>query len=339
MSEDDSPMSQLISEDRIEKIQKDCLQVLDALNAIILGQEQLCQLVFVGLLARGHVLLEGMPGLGKTELVKALSALVGLDSSRIQFTPDLLPSDITGTRILQEEAGGQRSMQFQQGPLFSQIVLADEINRASPKTQSALLQAMQEHTVTVFDQTFPLPQPFFVLATQNPVEQDGTYPLPEAQLDRFAIKITVTGISTDTLTQLLIERPQGRSEKPDAIWNQEQMETVLDTVRDIALPEAVAAYIARIVNATRPELDDCSAYVKQHVRWGASPRAGLALSNGARALALLHGRPSVGFEDVKQLVAPVLRHRLIMSYEASLSGVDSDQVVQHLLTETPELQS
>ncbi len=332
-------MTQLLSEEHIERVQKDCQNVLDALNNIILGQEHLCKLVLVGLLAKGHVLLEGMPGLGKTELIKALSALIGLDNSRIQFTPDLLPADITGTRILQEDDDGKRSMQFQTGPLFSQMVLADEINRASPKTQSALLQAMQEHHVTVFDQTYALPQPFFVLATQNPVEQDGTYPLPEAQLDRFAIKITVMGISTDTLTSLLISRPQGRPEMPTAIWNTEQVQHVLDSVKQIALPEAVASYIARLVNGTRPELESSSEFIKQHVRWGASPRAGLALCNTARALALINGKPAVGFEDVKALAAAVLRHRLILSYEANLSGIDSDKVVHHLLTEIPELNS
>ena len=329
-------MSQLISEQRIESMQAECKNVLDALNSIILGQERLCTLVLVGLLARGHILLEGLPGLGKTELVKALSALVGLDHSRIQFTPDLLPADITGTRILQEK-DGERQMQFQKGPLFSQIVLADEINRASPKTQSALLQAMQEHTVTVFDQTYSLPQPFFVLATQNPVEQDGTYPLPEAQLDRFAIKITVTGISTDTLASLLMNRPDGLVDAPKAIWNEQRINEILACIKEVALPDPVAHYIARLVNGTRPELDEASAFIKQHVRWGASPRAAIALSNTARALALLNGKPAVGFEDVKYLAAPVLRHRIMLSYEANLSGIDADQVVNHLITEIPEL--
>ena len=329
-------MSQLLSEEQIEQLQADCQGILSSLNNIILGQEKLCTLVLVGLLSKGHVLLEGLPGLGKTELVKALSALVGLDHSRIQFTPDLLPADITGTRILQEQ-DGQRNMQFQKGPLFSQIVLADEINRASPKTQSALLQAMQEQTVTVFDQTYQLPQPFFVLATQNPVEQDGTYPLPEAQLDRFAIKISVTGIDTATLTDLLIRRPDGRPESPAAIWDQERVEHILAQVKAIALPDAVASYIARLVNGTRPELDESSSFIKQHVRWGASPRAALALGNTARALALLNGKPAVGFEDVKYLAAPVLRHRIMLSYEANLSGVQADMVVQHLVTEIPEL--
>ena len=331
-------MSELLSEERIEGLQAECQEILTSLNGIILGQEKLCTLVLVGLLARGHILLEGLPGLGKTELVKALAALVGLDHSRIQFTPDLLPADITGTRILQEQ-NGERHMQFQQGPLFSQIVLADEINRASPKTQSALLQAMQEHTVTVFDQTYALPQPFFVLATQNPVEQDGTYPLPEAQLDRFAIKISVTGIDTNTLTSLLIQRPDGRPETPQAIWNQERIVEILDSVKSIALPDAVASYIARLVNGTRPELQESSAFIKQHVRWGASPRAALALGNTARALALLNGKPAVGFEDVKYLAAPVLRHRVMLSYEANLSGIDADKVVNHLVTEIPELGS
>lgn len=333
-------MSQLLSEQHIEQAQQQCRRILDALNGTILGQQELCRAVFIGLLANGHVLLEGMPGLGKTELIKTLSILVGLDNSRIQFTPDLLPADITGTRILQEDAQGQRQMIFQKGPLFSQIILADEINRASPKTQSALLQAMQEHIVTVFDTTYPLPQPFFVLATQNPVEQDGTYPLPEAQLDRFAIKICVTGISSETLCDLLIKRPQGSSRsaaEPQALWTESDFTDILETVRNIALPDGVAHYIARVVNASRPELDDAADYIKQHLRWGASPRAALALANTARAAALLNGKPAVGFEEVKQLAPAVLRHRLILSYEAHLSGIDTDQVVQHILTETPEV--
>jgi MoxR-like ATPase len=330
-------MSSLLSESDVTQLQARAAAILKGLDRILLGQTALTRLVLTGMLAGGHVLLEGLPGLGKTELVKALAILTGLDYKRIQFTPDLLPGDITGTVMLQESAGGGRQMIFRQGPVFAQIVLADEINRASPKTQSALLQAMQEHLVTVFDTTHTLPKPFFVLATQNPVELDGTYPLPEAQLDRFAIKATVTGVSTDTLTRILTERPDGKPQTPTSVTTAPQIVELLDGVRRIALPEAVALYIARLVNATRPELADSPALVKTAVRWGASPRAAIALGSCARAAALIAGRPAVGFADVKALATSVIAHRLVLSYEAGLSGTNAIGVVQHLLDQIPEL--
>ncbi|MBA3686917.1 MAG: AAA family ATPase, partial [Planctomycetes bacterium] len=237
-------------------LQAEAAALVAGLDQVILGQGPLNRLVVVAMLAGGHVLLEGLPGLGKTELVKGLAALSGLAWKRIQFTPDLLPGDITGTTIIQEHPQRGRELVFRPGPIFAQIVLADEINRASPKTQSALLQAMQEHCVTVLDNTHALPQPFFVLATQNPVELDGTYPLPEAQLDRFAIKATVTGVSTDTLIKLLMERPDGRPATPAAVTDAARLLRLLAAVKRIVLPAAVAGYIARIVNASRPEHPD-----------------------------------------------------------------------------------
>ncbi len=335
-------MSVLLNELQLQHHQGQAKALLDGLEKVILGQSALLRLVVVGMLAGGHVLLEGLPGLGKTELVKALAALSGLDHKRIQFTPDLLPSDITGTLMLQEgarEADGRsvRSMVFRPGPLFAQVVLADEINRASPKTQSALLQAMQERTVTVFDTTHRLPDPFFVLATQNPVELDGTYPLPEAQLDRFAVKCAVTGVSTETLTRILRERPDGRGVEPVALTTAQEIRDLLAAVRKIALPEAVAHYIARLVNATRPELPEAPDAIRAAVKWGASPRAAISLAACARAAALLAGRPAVGFADVKALAVPVIGHRLILGYEAGLSGTTASALVEGLLGSVGEL--
>nr|MBA2480063.1 AAA family ATPase [Planctomycetota bacterium] len=307
-------MTALMTESEIATHRAHAQAILNGLDAAILGQSALTRLVLTGMLAGGHVLLEGLPGLGKTELVKTLAALTGLDHKRIQFTPDLLPSDITGTLILEEAAGGgSRKLTFRRGPIFAQVVLADEINRASPKTQSALLQAMQERQVTVFDTTHTLPHPFFVLATQNPIELDGTYPLPEAQLDRFAIKAAVTGVSTDTLARIIMERPDGIPAAAKAVTTAQEVSDLLTAVKRIALPEAVAGYIARVVNATRPEQSDAHEQVKGSVRWGASPRAAIALAACARASALLAGRPAVGFADVKALAAAVIGHRLVLS--------------------------
>ncbi len=331
-------MSTLLSESEVTQLQARAHAILRGLDRTLLGQQALTRLVLTGMLAGGHVLLEGLPGLGKTELVKALAALSGLTHKRIQFTPDLLPGDITGTLMLHESVGGGgRQMVFRAGPIFAQVVLADEINRASPKTQSALLQAMQEHAVTVFDATHALPQPFFVLATQNPVELDGTYPLPEAQLDRFAIKATITGVGTDTLKALLMERPDGRAATPEAVTTPQQVIELLAGVKRIALPEAVAGFIARLVNATRPDHPDSSGAVKSAVKWGASPRAAIALGTTARAAALLAGRPAVGFDDVKALAIAVLAHRLVLGYEAGLSGTSAVDVVRRLLDEVREL--
>jgi len=296
------------------------------MNKVLFGQEKLIDAVIIGLLARGHLLLEGLPGLGKTALVKGLARALELDSRRVQFTPDLLPGDITGNPILQE-IDGRRQFVFQPGPLFANLVLADEINRASPKTQAALLEAMQERHVTVMGETHPLPDPFFVLATQNPIELEGTYPLPEAQLDRFLFKLEVGRNSVEVLQRIVQHREIGADAEIEPVMNIRQLLGLCATARAIYLPDAVANYIARLVDAT---------HEVEGVKFGASPRAAIALAAAARASALLHGRPNASFEDVEALAAPVLQHRIILDYTARLAGRTPADVVAGLLTSVPK---
>jgi len=304
--------------------------LVGALNEVLFGQEELVGLVVTGLLARGHLLLEGLPGLGKTELVKGLAKALDLDNSRIQFTPDLLPGDITGNPVLQETAEGRRFV-FQPGPLFSNIVLADEINRASPKTQSALLEAMQERRVTVLGDTHDLPSPFFVLATQNPIELEGTYPLPEAQLDRFLFKLEVTRNSVATLEQIVNHREMGVEPTVEAVLDRERFDAIAAAVREIYLPDVVAGYIARLVDATHPGASDTA----ESIKFGASPRAALGLASAAKARALMESRINASFEDVATVAVPVLRHRIILEYEARIEGKTDRGLVESLLEEVP----
>jgi MoxR-like ATPase len=305
-------------------------QTLEQMNRMLLGRDALHRLVLTGILARGHILLEGLPGLGKTALVKAVADILRLRFKRIQFTPDLMPGDILGSHILQQTASGARDLVFQPGPVFCNVLLADEINRASPKTQSAMLETMQERTVTLLGTTRALPAPFFVLASQNPIELEGTYPLPEAQLDRFLFRLNVGDLPAETLLDILTGRRHGTV--PEASWTlpQETLEQCFATVDRVALPEAVARWIARLVTATHPGAAEATPRVRTYVRYGASPRAAIALAEAARAAALLAGRPSVGFEDVKMLVEPVLNHRLILNYQARLDQVTASALSQEL---------
>ncbi|HVG94839.1 MAG TPA: AAA family ATPase [Planctomycetota bacterium] len=305
----------------------------DALGTVLLGQDDLLDLVTVALAARGHLLLEGLPGLGKTELVKSLGTLLGLSFRRIQFTPDLLPSDITGGPILQE-SGGKRSLVFQPGPLFANVVLADEINRASPKTQSALLEAMQERRVTVLGETHTLPEPFFVLATQNPIELEGTYPLPEAQLDRFLFKADVPTVGEDVMTRILLERRRGAPPALSPVLSAEALAGLFATVDRVFLPPAVASFASRLVAATRPASALAPPDVRRFVRYGASPRAAIALVEAGRALALLRGRPHVDFADVARLARPAIAHRLVLDHAARLEGVTAARVVASVVDAT-----
>ncbi|MBK1789785.1 AAA family ATPase [Persicirhabdus sediminis] len=300
------------------------------LQQVIFGQEELIQLVITGLLARGHILLEGLPGLGKTELVKTLSKSLGLGSKRVQFTPDLLPGDITGNPILQE-INGQREFIFQPGPLFTNILLADEINRASPKTQSAMLEAMQERCVTVIGETHSLPLPFFVLATQNPIDLEGTYPLPEAQLDRFLFKLQVSRNDVSTLEQIVNKRELGQEPEVNSVMTEDELNDILKLVRQIYLPDVVANYIARLVDSTHRGQSKAAS----HIKFGASPRAALSLASAAKARALMHGRNNASFEDVKACAHAVLRHRIILDYNAKIEGLDNDQLIDQLLEEVP----
>ncbi|MBP8302379.1 MAG: AAA family ATPase [Planctomycetes bacterium] len=309
-------------------------RVRSGCNAVLLGQQELVDLSVIALCARGHLLLEGLPGLGKTELVKALGRLLGLSFRRVQFTPDLLPGDITGGPILQER-GGERQLVFSPGPLFANVVLADEINRASPKTQSALLEAMQERNVTVLGQTHALPLPFFVLATQNPIELEGTYPLPEAQLDRFLFKVEVPGVSADVMTQILTSRRRGQAPALEVALTAKEIDELFAFVDGIFLPQAVANYIARLVAATHPQRSDSLAAVQKNVRFGASPRAAIAIGEAARAAALLAGRPNVDFADVQRVALPALAHRVVLQHAAVVNGITSAKLVQDLLETVP----
>jgi MoxR-like ATPase len=301
-----------------------------ALQQVLFGKEELIDLLICGVLARGHILLEGLPGLGKTELVKGLAKALQLDTRRIQFTPDLLPGDITGNPILQETAAG-RQFVFQPGPLFTNLVLADEINRASPKTQSALLEAMQERRVTVLGQTHALPEPFFVLATQNPVELEGTYPLPEAQVDRFLFKLEVVRSDAATLERIVRHRELGVEPEVPQVMTREVLLGLMALTRRLFLPDVVANYIARLVDATHPGRSQAAAAVK----YGASPRAALSMASAIKARALMHGRLNGSFEDVQAVAAPVLAHRLMLDYSARLDGRTAHDVVAALLKEVP----
>jgi MoxR-like ATPase len=300
------------------------------LNQVLFGQEELIDLVLTGVLARGHILLEGLPGLGKTELVKGLSKLLKLDTKRVQFTPDLLPGDITGNPVLQE-VDGRREFIFQPGPLFTNIVLADEINRASPKTQSALLEAMQERRVTVLGKTHELPKQFFVLATQNPIELEGTYPLPEAQLDRFLFKLEVTRNNVSTLERIVSHRELGTEPVVEPVMSAETLAELLELVRRIYLPPVVANYIARLVDGTHPGQSEAA----KGIRYGASPRAALALASAAKARALISGRTNASFEDVKLISPAVLRHRIVLDYNARVDGKTTNDLVRDLMAEVP----
>ena len=300
-----------------------------ALNQVLFGQEAFVDAVLTGLLSRGHLLLEGLPGLGKTELVKGLARALHIQMHRVQFTPDLLPGDITGNPILQE-VDGRRAFVFQPGPIFANLVLADEINRASPKTQSALLEAMQERSVTVMGETHQLPDPFFVLATQNPIELEGTYPLPEAQLDRFLFKLEITRNSVPILQKIVQNRQIGVEPAIEPVMSRDELVELCDVASTIHLPDVVANYIARIVNGTH------EGSAAEGVKFGASPRAAMALAAAARSAALLEGRLNASFEDVERLAAPVLQHRIVLDYTVRLAGKTPAEVVRALLAAIPK---
>ncbi len=337
MSTETSPAaSALLTPDQVSHAQTHLRRLTEAMQSVILGQEQMIESVVICLLARGHVLLEGLPGLGKTELVKSLSRLLGLQFRRIQFTPDLLPSDIVGAPILQETGTG-RELVFHPGPVFANLLLADEINRATPKTQAAMLEAMQEHCVTVMGQSHELPQPFFVLATQNPIELEGTYPLPEAQVDRFTFKVDVHGVGKETLQEIISTRRHGQPPELEQVLSASELGDLFQMVDQVHLPDAVAGYIARLVSATNPSAPDTPDEVTKHVRYGASPRAAIAMAGTSRAAALMAGKPNVGFEEVRRVAQPVLGHRLILDYSAKLDGWTTTRMVEQIVSSVPEI--
>jgi len=320
--------------------QKDFMKVMDTVARIeaevsrhMIGQKEVIRQVIICMLAGGNILLEGLPGLGKTRLVNTLGSVTGLSFSRIQFTPDLMPADVTGTNIVTRNESGEGMFHFQPGPIFSNIVLADEINRATPKTQSALLQAMQEGTVTVADTTHVLPRPFFVMATQNPIEMEGTYPLPEAQLDRFLFKLNVPFPGFDELKGIVQLTTAGSEEKIEAVTNAEEIIYIQNIAREIPIAEPVLDYALRIVMATHPEQIGSPPITKKYVHYGSSPRGAQAVVSTARIRALLSGRYNVSFEDIQSVAYPALRHRIFLNFDAVSDEITPDALIEEIIKE------
>ena len=310
----------------------------EAVAQRIVGQRDVVDELLMALLAGGHALLVGVPGLAKTLMIRSLAEAMELEFRRVQFTPDLVPSDITGAEVLDEDATGHRQFRFVRGPIFANLVLADEVNRAPPRTQSALLEAMQEHRVTVAGVTMDLPDPFFVLATQNPIEQEGTYPLPEAQLDRFLFDIRV-GYPTASEEVAILRATTSAASVPIApVIHGAEIREIQRRVREVIAPDPALAYAAALARATRPDAS-ASARVRQYVRWGAGPRAGQALILGAKAHALLNGRDVVSPADIRRVALPVLRHRVLTNYAAQAEAIDVASIVDTVLREVPEPRS
>jgi MoxR-like ATPase len=321
----------------IERLRRTVQQLESEVGRVIVGQDLVIRGVTIALLAGGHVLLEGLPGLGKTLLVRTIARSLQLQYSRIQFTPDLMPADILGTNVLLESVhGGGRGFQFQPGPVFANLVLADEINRATPRTQSALLEAMQEQAVSIGTTSHPLPGPFFVLATQNPIELEGTYPLPEAELDRFFFKLNV-GFPTRSELSQIVERTTGpRPGPPNVVTDGGSVLELQEIAREIPLASNVSDYAVRLVLASHPDLPEAAETARRNLRFGASPRAAQAMILAAKIHAVLAGRVNVAYDDIKRVALPALRHRVILNYEAEAKGMTADRVVAELLAAVPE---
>jgi len=320
--------------------EKDILHVIETVQRIeaevkkqMVGQKELIRQVLICILAGGNTLLEGVPGLGKTRLVNILGQVMGLKFSRIQFTPDLMPADVVGTNIITRENSENGMFKFQPGPVFSNIVLADEINRATPKTQSAMLQAMQEKTVTVANTTYKLPQPFFVLATQNPIEMEGTYPLPEAQLDRFLFKLEVPFPTLEELAEIVTMTTGNTQLELQAVTDSEELLKIMEVVKEIPVAKPVLDFALKIVMATHPETQYAPEIAKKYIRFGASPRGAQAIISTARIRAVLEGRYNVAFEDIHYVAYPALRHRIFLNFEGLSEGLTADRLISEIISE------
>ena len=317
-----------------ERVAEGRERILTELRKVIVGQDDVVEHVLIALFTAGHCLITGVPGLAKTLLIKTLADILDLDFKRIQFTPDLMPSDITGTEILDEEHG-MRRLRFVKGPIFAQIILADEINRTPPKTQAALLEAMQEYHVTAAGRTYPLDQPFFVLATQNPIELEGTYPLPEAQLDRFMFNVVITYLSEDDEVTVVTQTTGTSRLAPSRVLSGPDILYFQELSRQVVIAEEIARYTVRLVDASRPGRPGAPDFVEKWVKWGAGLRASQALVRGGKARALMHGRYHVSIKDIQALAKPILRHRIVTNFYAESERVNSDAIVERLLDMVP----
>jgi len=324
------------TEEQIQSFRQTYVAMRAEVGKVIVGHEQIVDGTLIALFAGGHVLLEGVPGLGKTLLVRTLSQVLDLPFSRIQFTPDLMPADILGTNMVMEVPGGGREFRFQKGPIFAHLILADEINRATPKTQSALLEAMQEHSVTAGGEIRKLGEPFFVLATQNPIDQEGTYPLPEAQLDRFFFKLIVTYPNAAELTEVLNRTTENRKTELQTVVNRPQMIELQHLVRQVPVAAHVKDYAVRLVLATHPKTETAEPITNQYLRFGSSPRGAQALLLAAKVRALTEGRFNASYEDVEAAAMATLRHRCILNFEAEAEGMTTDHILARIMQDVPK---
>src|SRR5215813_7889510 len=328
---------QVINEElSVEDFHNTANAIVREVGKVIVGQDDVVRHVLICVIAGGHALLEGVPGLGKTSLIRTLADTLHLQFSRIQFTPDLMPADATGTNIMEEDDDGRRAFRFQPGPIFANLVLADEINRATPKTQSALLEAMQEKTVTVANQSYRLDPPFFVLAAQNPLEMEGTYPLPEAQLDRFLFKVNVKFPTATELVAILDRTTGGEIGRAEHAADGHRINAMGNLARKVPVASHVSDYVARLIIATHSDSDTATEMVRQYVRYGSSPRGGQALIIGSKIYALLDSRYNVSFDDVKAVAPAALRHRLLLNFEGQAEGISTDSVITDLLGNLPQ---
>jgi len=331
MSEPADSAAPLSERQLVELLASARQRLFTEVGKVIVGQQQVIDEMLIALLAGGHCLITGAPGLAKTLLIKTVADVCHLSFQRIQFTPDLMPSDITGTEILEDKADGGRALVFNRGPVFANMILADEINRTPPKTQAALLEAMQEHQVTVNGKTLHLPEPFFVLATQNPIEQEGTYPLPEAQLDRFMLNIVIDYLSEDDEVAVVTRTTSGKGDPVQRLFTGEQLLAFQQIVRKVPIADDIARYAVRLSAASRPGRDGVPDFINQWVSWGAGTRASQNLVLGAKTRALLAGRAHVTHDDIRALAYPVLRHRILVNYKAEAEGVTVEKVIAKLL--------
>ena len=323
------------TEQAIQSFRESYAALRAEIGKVIVGHEAIVEGTLIALFSGGNVLLEGVPGLGKTLLVRTLSEVLDLSFNRIQFTPDLMPADILGTNIVMETPGGRREFEFQRGPIFAHLILADEINRATPKTQSALLEAMQEHQVTAAGELRKLIEPFFVMATQNPIDQEGTYPLPEAQLDRFFFKLLVGYPSAEELTEVLTRTTTGTRPAIQKVINREALLELMDLVREVPVASHVKDYAVRLVLATHPRTETASPIATQYLRFGSSPRGGQTLLLAGKVRALTQGRFNVSFDDIEAVTVAALRHRLILNFEAEAEGITTDHIIAQILQDVP----